>query len=127
MKGRGLLAEEVPGGIVASRSLWHLAIGLGLDGVDEVGELDRILNEEDGNVVPHDIEVALVGVAKQLLAIILRSRFDCSQVPYNLVANPWTSRTVSALPREPATVENRMKMGVSLPSPPRNEAAVMLL
>jgi hypothetical protein len=33
---------------------------------------------------------------------------------------------VSALPREPATVEKRTKMGVSLPSSARNEAAVML-
>ena len=30
----------------------------------------------------------------------------------NFVANPWTSRTVSARPREPATVENRTTVGV---------------
>lgn len=46
---------------------------------------------------------------------------------YNLVANPWTSRTESPLPLEPATVEKRTNMGVSLPASPRKEAAVMLL
>lgn len=46
---------------------------------------------------------------------------------YNLVANPCTSRAVSALPRDPATVENRTNTGVSFPALFKNEAAVMLL
>lgn len=46
---------------------------------------------------------------------------------YNLTANPWTSRAVSPLPREPATVEKRTKTGVVFPSSERKEAAVTLL
>lgn len=46
-------------------SLWDLAVGPGLDGMDEVREMDGRLDEEDGDVVPHDIEVALVGVTSQ--------------------------------------------------------------
>lgn len=46
---------------------------------------------------------------------------------HNLVAKPWTSRTVSALPRDPATVEKRTNVEVCLPSSDRKLAAVMLL
>jgi hypothetical protein len=46
---------------------------------------------------------------------------------YNLVAKPWTSLAVSALPLDPATVENLTKVGVCLPAAPKNDAAVMLL
>lgn len=46
---------------------------------------------------------------------------------YNRVAKPWTSRAVSALPLDPATVEKRTKTGVSLPAVFRNDAAVRLL
>lgn len=35
--------------------LGDFAVGLGLDGVDEVREVDGILDEEDGNVVADDI------------------------------------------------------------------------
>ncbi len=39
-----------------------VAVGLRLDGVDEVGKLDRVLDEEDRNVVADEIPVALLGV-----------------------------------------------------------------
>ena len=35
---------------------------LGLHRVDEVRELDPVLDEEDGDVVAHEVEVALLGV-----------------------------------------------------------------
>ncbi len=50
-----------------------------------------------------------------------------SQLPscvYNLMAKPRTSRTVSALPRLPRTVEKRTKMGVSREVSVRTEAVV---
>jgi len=46
---------------------------------------------------------------------------------YSLTAKPWTSRAVSALPREPATVEKRTNVGVFLSLAPKKDAAVMLL
>jgi hypothetical protein len=46
---------------------------------------------------------------------------------YSLVAKPRMSLTLSALPLEPATVENRTKTSVCFPAALRKEAAVMLL
>ena len=43
-------------------SLRDLSDGVGFDGVDQVGELDAILDEEDGDMVPDDIIVALLSV-----------------------------------------------------------------
>jgi hypothetical protein len=44
--------HKVPGVVVGGLRLGDLIVRFGLDGVDEVGELDRFLNEEDGDVVP---------------------------------------------------------------------------
>lgn len=60
----GLGAEEVPSGIVGGGGLGNLVVGARLDGVDKVGEADGILDEEDGDVVTDDIEVALIGIAE---------------------------------------------------------------
>ncbi len=38
------------------------AVGLFLDGVDDVGEFDGILNKEDRDIVSHDVPVALLSV-----------------------------------------------------------------
>lgn len=62
VEGGGLLTEEVPGCVVGAGRLGHLAIGLGLDRVDEIGELDGRLDEENRHVVSHNVEVALVCV-----------------------------------------------------------------
>ena len=35
--------------------LWDLAVLLGLNGVDQIGELDGVLDEENGDVVSNDI------------------------------------------------------------------------
>ena len=37
-------------------------MGLWLDCVDNIGELDAFLNEEDRNVVANNIPIALIGV-----------------------------------------------------------------
>lgn len=55
MQGAGLLAEEVPGRVVGGSSLGNLAVTSGLDGVDQIGELNGILNEEHGDVVSDEI------------------------------------------------------------------------
>ncbi len=40
----------------------NLIVRLGLHGVHKVGELDSVLNEEDGNVISDDIPVSFVRV-----------------------------------------------------------------
>ena len=52
--------------------LGNLVVGARLDGVDKVGEADGILDEEDGDVVTDDIEVALIGIAGFQLATCSR-------------------------------------------------------
>jgi hypothetical protein len=47
---------------VGGGGLRHLVVRLRLHGVNEVGELDPVLDEEDRHIVPDQIEVALVGV-----------------------------------------------------------------
>lgn len=67
VKSRGLLAEKVPSRVVCGGSLRHLTVRAGLDSVDQIGELDGRLDEEDGDIVAHNIEIALVGVATSKL------------------------------------------------------------
>jgi hypothetical protein len=63
MQRARLLAEEVPCRIVSCRCLGDLVIAAGLDGVDQVGELNCVLNEEDWDIVSDDICEVLVGVS----------------------------------------------------------------
>ena len=48
----GLEREEVPEVVVCTLTGGHLVMRFGFDGVNKVGELHCILNEEDRNVVP---------------------------------------------------------------------------
>lgn len=50
-----LLTKKVPGGIMRSGSLGNLIIAPRLDGVDQIREQDRVLDEEDWNVVSNQI------------------------------------------------------------------------
>jgi hypothetical protein len=50
-----LLAEEVPGRIMSRGSLRDLIVASGLDGVDQIGEEDSILDEEYRDIVSNDI------------------------------------------------------------------------
>ena len=53
---------EVPERIVRGRRLWHGEVRFRLRGMHEIGELHRILDEEDRDVVADQIPVALVGI-----------------------------------------------------------------
>ena len=51
--------DPVPEGVVRRRRLRKPAVGLFLDRVDQVGELDRVLDEENRDIVAHHVPVAL--------------------------------------------------------------------
>lgn len=55
VEGSALLAEEVPSGSVCSSGLGDLIVGHGLDGVDKIGELDGVLDEEGGEIDTDDV------------------------------------------------------------------------
>ena len=55
-------ADEVPEIVMRGLRLRKTTIGGWLCGVDQVGKLDRILNEEHGNVVTDKVPIALAGV-----------------------------------------------------------------
>src|SRR5437588_868606 len=52
--------DEIPERIVGCACLRNFVVWLGFCCVDQVGELDCVLNEKDGDVVPDEVEVALV-------------------------------------------------------------------
>ncbi|MND83629.1 hypothetical protein D3C80_754970 [compost metagenome] len=58
MQGLRMAGPEVPGCGGAAQ----VGARIPLLGVDEIGEFQRIADEEDGGVVPHQIPVALLGV-----------------------------------------------------------------
>ena len=51
--------HEVPERVVRGGRLRKAAVRLRLHGMDEIRKLDRILDEEDGNVVADEVPVAL--------------------------------------------------------------------
>ena len=53
---------EVPEIVMRRLRLGETTVGLLLRGMDQVGELDRVLDEEDGDVVADEIPVAFLGV-----------------------------------------------------------------
>jgi hypothetical protein len=58
----GRQRDEVPEVVVGGLRLREAAVRRGLDRVHEVGELDRVLDEEHRDVVADQVPVALVGV-----------------------------------------------------------------
>ena len=62
MRRFGVQRHEVPERVVGGLRLRDLPIRLRLGGVDDVGELDAVLNEEHRHVVSDQVEGALVGV-----------------------------------------------------------------
>ena len=58
MRGLGRVGEEVPDVV----RLLVVGVGVGLLGMDEVGELQRVADEEDRGVVPHQVVVSVLGV-----------------------------------------------------------------
>ena len=81
--------------------------GVGLEGVDEIRELDRVADEEHFEVVADQIPVAVFGVELDGEAARVAQRFG--RVP------PWM------------TVEKRTKTGVRLPFSWNSLARVYLL
>ena len=62
VSGLGVVELEIPEVVVSTLSLGHLVVRLGLARVDDIGELDGVLDEENGNVVANEIPVTLLGV-----------------------------------------------------------------
>jgi hypothetical protein len=89
--------------------------------------LNGVLNEKHRDVISDNIEIAFVGVTDPVSSGPQPVGLPKGCGPHNLVAKPCTSLTVSALPLDPATVENRTNVGVFLFSALRKDAAVMLL
>ena len=54
--------DEIPERVMRRRVLRIAAVGLHFDRMDEIGKLDGILDEEDGNVVSDEVEIALIRV-----------------------------------------------------------------
>jgi hypothetical protein len=72
----GIRRDEVPEGVVGRRRLRIAAVGLHLHRMDQVGELDRVLDEEDRDVVADQIPVALIGVEFHREAAHVAGRVD---------------------------------------------------
>ena len=60
--GLGVQRHEIPERVVRRLRLRDLPVGMRLAGVDDVGELDAVLDEEHRDVVADQVEVAFVGV-----------------------------------------------------------------
>lgn len=60
VEGRRLRAEEIPSAVMGSSSLRDFVIWTGLDGMDEIRELNGILDEKYWDIVPDDIWQLLV-------------------------------------------------------------------
>ena len=76
---------------MCSGGLWHFVVWLRFYSMHEIRKLDRILNK-NGHIVTHQIPVTFFGIKFR--------------------AKPRTSRTVSAEPLKPTTVEKRTNTGV---------------
>ncbi len=62
VEGLGRQAGEVVEGVVGAGGLRHLVVGLGLDRMDHVRELHRVLDEEHRDVVADQVPDAFVGI-----------------------------------------------------------------
>src|ERR1035437_4212062 len=62
MHGFRRVRNEIPERVVRGRRLWKAAVGFHLYGMDEVGEFDGILDEENWDVVADQVPVAFLGV-----------------------------------------------------------------
>lgn len=60
--GFGHQADEIPKSVVRARRVRVAAVGLHLHRMDQVGELDRILDEEDRDVVADEVPVSFLGI-----------------------------------------------------------------
>lgn len=84
-------------------------MGLRLDGVNKVGELDGILNEKDGNIIPNNIPVTLLCVKFDCKPSNVADRVLRKSLRVNISKN---DSIHTALPLAPWTVLNRTNTGV---------------
>lgn len=118
---------EVPEVVVGRLCLRNLVVWLGLSSMDKIRELESILDEEHWNVVAYHVPITFGSIVLQSLCVsemhrtawwpsISAKDHVSTRVPecgrLTLIENPRTSRTVSADPRLPNTVENRTKVSV---------------
>src|SRR5512133_1962792 len=54
--------NEIPERVVRARRLRKAAVGFHLDGMDEVGKLNGVLDEEYRDVIADQVPVALLGI-----------------------------------------------------------------
>ncbi|KAG1247507.1 hypothetical protein G6F65_020130 [Rhizopus arrhizus] len=62
MRGFRHQRHEIPERVVGGCGLGHAVMRLGLHRVHQIRELHRVLDEEDGDVVAHQVPVAFIGV-----------------------------------------------------------------
>ena len=74
--GFGHQADEIPERVVGAGGLRIAAVGLHLHRVNQVGELDRVLDEEHRDVVADQIPVAFLGVELHREAADVARRVD---------------------------------------------------
>ena len=60
--GLGVQGDKIPEGVMRALGLWDVAVRVRFGGVDDIGELDAVLDEEHGDVVTHQVPGALLGV-----------------------------------------------------------------
>jgi len=97
---------------VCALTLRHLIVRLGLDGVNDVREFDRVLDEEHRDVVADDVPVPLLGVELDRKAADVTDGV-LNTMTSELMPNSLNElRRRTALPFDPWTVLNRMKTGV---------------
>ena len=110
----GRQRDEVPEIVVRRLRLREAAIRLRLGGVDQIGKLDRILDEEDRDVVADQIPVAFLGVELDReaahVARQVRRALDC-RPPSRTARTPRSSRPCAGTgrrgSRRPATRRSR--------------------
>ena len=89
------VSEAKSQNVSCATRLRDFVVWLGLHRMDQIRKFDRVLNEEDRDIVADQVPHALVGVELDRKAAYVPRRIG--------------------VPRDPATVENRRKTGVSLP------------
>ena len=83
--------NEIPEIIVSRLRLRKVAVGFLFRRMNQIGKLDRVLNEKDGNIVPDDVPVALLACKASP-----RSRAHPSRDPLSLCCRQ-RSRSVQTL------------------------------
>ena len=71
--------DEIPERVMRRGVLGIAAVRLHLHRMDEIGKLDRVLDEKDGNVIADEVEIALVGVEFDRKAAHIAGQVPCAR------------------------------------------------